>query len=134
MIFGMRTPALLLCCGVLFWTGCESPTTPAPAGGGAAVEGTPPGESEPDGGETLAPPQGESASMVGLEGLSEEDKALAIAQKICPVGDSKLGGMGTPVKVEHDGKTYLLCCEHCREPFLKEPEKYIAKLTEKKTE
>lgn len=43
-----------------------------------------------------------------------------------------LGSMGTPVKVEHEGKAYFLCCEHCRDPFLADPGKYIAGLDAKK--
>lgn len=62
--------------------------------------------------------------------LSAEDQALVEAQIFCPVG-GKLGGMGTPVKVMVGEKPVFICCEHCREPLLEDPEKYLAELAEK---
>src|SRR5262245_595092 len=63
-----------------------------------------------------------------LAKLTPEDRVLAEAQKVCVVSRGELGSMGTPVKVEHNGKAYFLCCEHCREPFEKDPEKLISEL------
>lgn len=60
--------------------------------------------------------------------LSAEDRALAEAQKICPVSDHKLGTMDAPFKVVVDGQTVFLCCEGCKEDIEKEPAKYLAKL------
>jgi YHS domain-containing protein len=48
---------------------------------------------------------------------------------VCPV-------MGEPITnpgeytVEYDGKVYNLCCAACKEQFLKDPAKYIAKVKE----
>jgi YHS domain-containing protein len=64
----------------------------------------------------------------GIAGLSAEDQKLARAQKICPVSDEPLGSMGTPVKETYKGRTVFFCCESCRKPFLRNPEKYLAKL------
>ena len=64
----------------------------------------------------------------GIAGLGEADQKLARAQKICPVSGEPLGSMGTPVKETYQGRTVFFCCESCRKPFLKNPEKYIAKL------
>jgi len=64
----------------------------------------------------------------GIAGLSVEDQKLAREQKVCPVSDEPLGSMGTPVKEIHGGRTVFFCCESCRKPFLKNPEKYLAKL------
>ncbi len=36
--------------------------------------------------------------------------------------------MGTPRKVDVNGKTVFICCEGCRESLLEEPDKYLAKL------
>jgi hypothetical protein len=60
--------------------------------------------------------------------LSDADKALVEKQKLCIVADGALGSMGTPVKVTVKGKDVFLCCEHCREALLKDPDKYLAKL------
>ena len=62
-----------------------------------------------------------------LEQLSEEDRALAEAQVICPVTEVRLGsmGMGTPIKLEVDGRTVFICCEGCRDGMLSNPDKYF---------
>lgn len=64
----------------------------------------------------------------GTAGLSAADQELARAQKVCPVSGEPLGSMGTPVKMTHGGRTFFLCCESCRKPFLRDPEKYLANL------
>jgi YHS domain-containing protein len=63
-----------------------------------------------------------------MAGLSEADRALALAQKICPVSDEPLGAMGTPIKVTVGDRDVFLCCEGCKESFESEPDKYLAKL------
>ncbi len=45
--------------------------------------------------------------------------------KICPVDGEKIGSMGKPVNVEHEGKTYNLCCAACEMKFKEDPAKYI---------
>ncbi len=96
----------LLTLTILCWLGC-------------AQEATPPAEETVDHMEA-----GDDAP------LSAKDQALVDLQKICPVGKSPLGGMGTPVKVMVEGQPVFLCCEHCREPLLKDPAKYLAVLEE----
>ena len=63
-----------------------------------------------------------------LAALSAEDRAVADAQQICPLSKQPLGSMGTPIKVEYEGKPVFLCCEHCKEGFEADPEKFIANL------
>ena len=63
-----------------------------------------------------------------LAKLSPADQARAKQQGICPVAEYRLGAMGTPKKVDVDGKLVFICCEGCREPLLKEPQVYLAKL------
>ena len=69
----------------------------------------------------------EELELDPLAALSEEDRALVELQKTCPVG-GELGAMGTPVKVDVAGRPVFICCEHCREPLLADPDKYLAKL------
>lgn len=57
------------------------------------------------------------------------DQKLALAQKVCLVGDpDHLGEMGVPVKEVVKGKTVFLCCKACVEELKKDPDKYLAKL------
>jgi hypothetical protein len=64
-----------------------------------------------------------------LARLSEDDRTAAIAQKVCPVGDGRLGAMGVPIKVElAGGKSAFVCCIGCVDPLQDNPEKYLAKL------
>lgn len=110
--------------GLLISVGCGSGSAPAPA----TTDNAPQASAESAESDHEHSEDAESESADGLSGLPAEDRALAEAQKVCPVGDGKLGDMGTPVKIEHEGKVVFLCCEHCREPFLEEPAKYLAKL------
>jgi len=63
-----------------------------------------------------------------MAALPAADRKLAEAQKDCPVSGKPLGAMGTPIKLEVKGRTVFLCCEGCREPIEKNPDKYLAKL------
>ncbi|MDP2652837.1 MAG: YHS domain-containing protein [Candidatus Omnitrophota bacterium] len=56
--------------------------------------------------------------------------AVDVGNKICPVSGHKIGGMGDPVKYEHQGKVYNFCCKMCLTDFQKDPEKYIEKVNE----
>ena len=57
-----------------------------------------------------------------LAKLSDDDRKLAEAQRFCPVlEDSRLGSMGTPVKLMIDGQPVFLCCEGCEDEALADP-------------
>lgn len=62
-----------------------------------------------------------------LAPLSDADRKLAEAQIICPVTEVRLGslGMGTPLKMEVEGRTVFICCEGCRDGMTGDPEKYF---------
>lgn len=64
-----------------------------------------------------------------IDKLPEPDRAEAVAQKLCPVGEGHLGtpGMGVPVKKVVDGKAVFLCCEGCEAEFDGDPQKYLAR-------
>jgi len=54
--------------------------------------------------------------------LSEKDRAVAERQRFCPVTEeSRLGSMGTPIRIEIAGKPVFLCCEGCRDSALEDP-------------
>ena len=46
----------------------------------------------------------------------------------CVVSGEKLGSMGDPYVVEHNGVKVQLCCKGCLKKFLKNPDAYLAKL------
>lgn len=46
----------------------------------------------------------------------------------CIVSGEKLGSMGDPFVLVHEGQQVKFCCEHCRPKFDQEPAKYLAKL------
>ncbi len=54
--------------------------------------------------------------------------AVEVGNKLCPVTGNPVNdkSMGEPVKYEHNGKIYILCCQMCVKDFKKNPEKYSA--------
>jgi membrane fusion protein, copper/silver efflux system len=68
----------------------------------------------------------------GLAGLSPADRALAEAQRICPVTDQPLGSMGVPIKVEIKGQTVFVCCPGCDSEALEKPDEVLRKVEEYK--
>jgi YHS domain-containing protein len=63
--------------------------------------------------------------LAGGCGKPAADDATA---QLCPVTGEKLGSMGDPYVLTHEGKQVKLCCEGCKEDFLKDPAKYLAKI------
>ena len=64
-------------------------------------------------------------------GDSDKDKTGSTGDypiDTCVVSDEKLGSMGEPVEVVHEGTTVKFCCDSCIPEFEKDPAKYIAKL------
>jgi hypothetical protein len=72
----------------------------------------------------------DTAVTEAMAQLSPEDRAVAEAQKICPVSDEPLGSMGTPIKHTIAGRdtAVFICCEGCGDSLDKDPDKYLAKL------
>ncbi|CAN5892214.1 hypothetical protein BH11VER1_BH11VER1_01050 [soil metagenome] len=57
-----------------------------------------------------------------LTACSKEAKSYPL--QTCVISGEKLGSMGAPVKVSHDGTEVQLCCKNCIEDFNKDPAKY----------
>ena len=79
-------------------------------------------------GESQSDDAEDPAVQKALASLSKADRQLALKQGICPVAEMPLGSMGTPGKVDVNGKTVFICCEGCREDLLANPDKYLAVL------
>ena len=110
---------ILLSVGVfaaLGLAGCSKPTAPSPKAAAVTEAAAAPADDE----------AAEIAKAIAL--LPESERSLALAQKVCPVGDGALGLMGMPYKVTVNGRDVYLCCEGCKESIEKDPEKYLAKL------
>ena len=55
---------------------------------------------------------------------AEAAAPIEVGNKLCPVSGEKVGDMGEPIHVEHNGKIYNLCCSMCAKDFKKDTEKY----------
>lgn len=61
--------------------------------------------------------------------LMPEDRAIAEAQRFCPVLTSnRLGSMGAPIKLTIDGQAVFLCCAGCEDRALADPKGTLAKI------
>lgn len=49
---------------------------------------------------------------------------------VCVVSGEKLGEMGEPYVIKHDGKTVKFCCPNCLKAFNKDTAKYMSILEE----
>jgi hypothetical protein len=49
---------------------------------------------------------------------------------VCVVSGEKLGSMGKPVVLQHEGREVRLCCAGCIDKFKQDPAKYLKKLDE----
>ena len=47
---------------------------------------------------------------------------------VCVVTGEKLGSMGDPIVIQHEGREVRFCCKGCPDTFRKDPAKYLAKL------
>jgi YHS domain-containing protein len=52
--------------------------------------------------------------------------------EVCIVSGEKLGSMGKPHVIVHEGQEIKFCCSGCEPDFKKEPAKFLAKLAPKK--
>lgn len=65
----------------------------------------------------------------GLAKLSDEDRASAEKQHMCPVSDQMLGTMGAPIKLTLNDQDVWICCDGCRKKAEADPDAIIAKIT-----
>jgi YHS domain-containing protein len=80
-------------------------------------------------GDAATPPAGNAVvSNVNftVTSATRADAALIARQKVCPVMDERLGGMGNPIKVMVGDKPIFLCCRGCIKKLKADPDKYLA--------
>ncbi len=75
----------------------------------------------------------EAAIKANLAKLGVEDRKIAEAQRMCPVG-CRLGdeGMGVPVKLIIKGEPVFIGCKGCKEDAEKNPDETLKKVAELK--
>ncbi len=64
-------------------------------------------------------------------GATADAVATAYPLDVCLVSGEKLGSMGDPVVIVHEGREIKFCCDKCIPKFKENPEKYLSKLGEK---
>lgn len=62
------------------------------------------------------------------EDAKQADAAKPYPLKTCIVSGEKLGEMGKPYTLVHEGREIKLCCKGCLKDFQKDPAKYLKKL------
>ena len=119
---------VFLCC-----IGCKKKALADPQGTLTTVEElkasqpASPSEAKEPAVETPAESGEEADIKTALAQLSPADRRLAQSQRFCPViPDSRLGSMGTPIKVMIDGQPVFLCCDGCKDQALEDPPATLA--------
>lgn len=101
--------------------GCQTQTSPAKTASSQATAGTAQDDLQAE----AADPKVSAA----LAKLSSQDQPIAKAQQFCAVlNQSRLGSMGTPIKLEIKGKPVFVCCAGCKAKALKNPDETLAKV------
>ena len=122
------------------FVGCEpaAPSTPAPPATAPAASGAEDSEIKVMPVEPKADGKMEGAAtdevklsdkeIAAIKKLPADEQTIAMAQKVCPVSGSHLGGMDMPIKQVVDGKTFFLCCDGCESDVKADPAGVLAKL------
>ena len=66
--------------------------------------------------------------LAAVKELPQAEQEAAIAQAVCPVSTHHLGGMGKPMKVTAEGRTFYICCDGCEEDVKTKGKEIVAKL------
>jgi len=83
---------------------------------------------EEDGKATLSIVSKLMKASASMKKLSAKDRSAAEAQKYCAIANkSFLGSMGTPIKLELEGKPVFLCCKGCVKKANADPAATLAK-------
>ena len=64
----------------------------------------------------------------GVFKVAASERAYVAAQKLCPVMDEPLNGMGGPYRVNVEGRAVYICCPGCAKKLQSDPQGYLQKL------
>ena len=62
------------------------------------------------------------------ESASADTATKAYPLDICLVSGEKLGSMGDPVVITHEGQEIKFCCDACIPEFQQDPDKFLQKM------
>jgi hypothetical protein len=103
-----------------------------PAAGSIYFGGSSGSKGGSSGGSTVRPstPEDSDAKInQALARLSDDDRKVAEKQQFCPIlPDSRLGGMGVPVKLMIENQPVFVCCDACRKAAQDKPQETLAKV------
>ena len=116
---------ILLSIAATMIAGCSG-TSPAPTQTGDANLSS--DSNDHDGHDHGTPGSDMEKMNAELAKLSPEDAASAQKQHFCPVSGEMLGSMGAPIKIDVKGETFWICCDHCKQKVLDNPDEYLAKI------
>jgi hypothetical protein len=68
------------------------------------------------------------ATKLSVVKATKKDAQFVAAQKLCPVMDKPLGGMGDPYKTVVEGRVVYLCCPGCAKKLHANSTVYLKKL------
>jgi ABC-type glycerol-3-phosphate transport system substrate-binding protein len=68
------------------------------------------------------------ASCAGTSSSSSASGVKPYPRDVYIVTDNKLGSMGDPITIMHEGQEVKFCCKPCVAKFRANPEKYLSKL------
>ncbi len=71
--------------------------------------------------------------LAAIKELPQAEQEAAIAQAVCPVSSHHLGGMGKPIKVTAEGRTFYICCDGCEGDVKSNGKEIVAKLDKLKS-
>jgi Cu(I)/Ag(I) efflux system membrane fusion protein len=116
----------------------NAPATPAsrpsgktpPREGEPAPAGQPPAQATPKPKVAVASPTADD--LKNVEQLPDEERQLAIAQRICPITEKPLGSMGVPTKITLRGQPVILCCKGCIGKAKRSPDETLERVAELK--
>ncbi len=73
---------------------------------------------------------GLSLSAVLWAGEPKKKFPKPYPMEVCVVSGEKLGEMGEPFVIEHQGQQVKFCCKGCKKDFDADPKKFMAKIEE----
>lgn len=126
---------VFLCCG-----GCKKDALANPKKTLAKIAELVHGKQSPAAEPSLAaaaqtPDDAEAEIEAELAKLSDADRRAAMEQRLCVALDgSRLGSMGTPIKITIEGQTVFLCCEGCKKKALANSQASLSKAAKLKAE
>ena len=73
---------------------------------------------------------GNTASEESTDTGAPAVEKAAYPLDVCVVSGEKLGSMGEPYVITHEGTEVRFCCKECLPKFNEDPDKYVAMLKE----